>query len=733
MKNFIYYLIILLFSTVFIHCRQDEIPLPELSLPEEPATPGIVTRYYVSTKGNDANPGTGSSKEKAWRTITYAATKAVAGDTVYIEGGNYGNENVVITNAGSETSPIVFMGYNGTPVLDGEDYTKKGIYIYGKPYVVLKNIRVKRYLYGIWVDNSHHAVLDGCIADSCCNVDYENKGYDGYGILIKKSNYSTVKNCSATDNGGDNFFLSQTDNCTLQNCKAYCRQTANNRFMTDYFVVLAWSSNNTVRDCYVEDINGSYKGNHGFIVKDNPGDSGGQPHSTGNLFVNCTAKKLEECFVFAHGAYDNKVDSCYADNTGKSSTFNFCVQIREGAHSNTITNSRFKITGKPGGIVSIYDGTEGNNPQVQANNVLSNSIFESDLQNNTIGIFLRNSKNNTFKNCNFINIPFLFRFSSSSSGTDNNSETVLKNCILSAVKNQFDTRTLPAPWGFNKTETGYDDMEDVSVSYTNFWNGFARIAGTGNIAVDPLFADETNGDYHLKSKEGRWNGTAWVTDNLTSPCINAGNPDDDYSKEPSPNGDRINMGTYGNTSEASKGSENAPPPVSMDKITFVTEKSVGETIRIALYAAAEDQADIWIDLNNNGIKDEGETPDFKYVISTGLSNYVIGNQSITIYGAVYRLDCYSNNRITALETTSNSLTHLFCHNNNIKGANMTALMNSLFDRKDVSGGTLVIVDTTLPSEQNVALKADVNIAIAKNWTVYDYKGSNSNKVPYEGE
>jgi hypothetical protein len=149
-------------------------------------------------------------------------------------------------------------------------------------------------------------------------------------------------------------------------------------------------------------------------------------------------------------------------------------------------------------------------------------------------------------------------------------------------------------------------MRDASVSYTNFWNGFARINGTGNIAVDPLFADETSGDYHLKSKEGRWDGTAWVTDNLTSPCINAGNPDDDYSKEPSPNGGRINMGAYGNTPEASKGSENMSPPESTYKITFVTEKSVGETIRIALYATAEDQADVWIDLNNNGIKDEGE-------------------------------------------------------------------------------------------------------------------------------
>lgn len=550
MKFFTYPFIVLFFSIVFIHCNTDKITPPdEIIPPNEEVPPGTITRYYVSsTKGNDANSGT--SKDKAWRTITYAATKAVAGDTVCIEGGNYGNENVVVANAGSSNSPIVFMGYNGTPILDGENYTKKGIYIYGKPYVILKNIRVKKYLYGIWVDNnSHHTVLDGCIADSCCNTDYQAKGYDGYGILIQKSDYSVVKNCSATDNGGNNFFLSKTNYCTLQNCKSYSKQTVSNQFITDYFIVLAWSSNNTIRDCYAEDINGSYKGNHGFIVKDNPGDSGGESHSTENVFVNCTAKKFEECFVFAHGAYNNKVDSCYADNTGKNSTFNFCIQNRDGAHNNTIVNSRFK--GKTG-IVSIYDGTEGVNPQTQRDNIFSNCILEGNSQNNTIGVFLRNSAGATFKNCNFIDIPFLFRFSLSSSYSDANSGTILRNCILSGVYSQFDTRSLSVPWGFNSSETGYNDMSDVSASYTNFWNGFSPLAGSGNIAVDPLFADETNSDYHLKSKYGRWNGTAWVTDNVTSPCINSGNPNDEYSNEPLPNGNRINMGAYGNTAEASK-------------------------------------------------------------------------------------------------------------------------------------------------------------------------------------
>ena len=78
--------------------------------------------------------------------------------------------------------------------------------------------------------------------------------------------------------------------------------------------------------------------------------------------------------------------------------------------------------------------------------------------------------------------------------------------------------------------------------------------GTGNIFVDPLFADPANGDYHLKSQYGRWDpaSQSWVNDAVTSPCIDAGHPAADYSNEPQPNNSRINMGAYGNTPEASR-------------------------------------------------------------------------------------------------------------------------------------------------------------------------------------
>ena len=59
-------------------------------------------------------------------------------------------------------------------------------------------------------------------------------------------------------------------------------------------------------------------------------------------------------------------------------------------------------------------------------------------------------------------------------------------------------------------------------------------------------------DIHLKSVAGHWNGTDWMTDTVTSPAIDAGDPAADFANEPMPNGGCVNLGYYGNTAQASK-------------------------------------------------------------------------------------------------------------------------------------------------------------------------------------
>jgi hypothetical protein len=112
----------------------------------------------------------------------------------------------------------------------------------------------------------------------------------------------------------------------------------------------------------------------------------------------------------------------------------------------------------------------------------------------------------------------------------------------------------------------------ILVIYSNIQDGWA---GEGNINTDPFFvsaghwadANDPNitlepndpnaiwidGNYHLKSQAGRWdpNSESWVKDDVSSPCIDAGDPNTCIGFEPNPNGRIVNMGAYGGTSEAS--------------------------------------------------------------------------------------------------------------------------------------------------------------------------------------
>jgi hypothetical protein len=112
------------------------------------------------------------------------------------------------------------------------------------------------------------------------------------------------------------------------------------------------------------------------------------------------------------------------------------------------------------------------------------------------------------------------------------------------------------------------DDSQPDISNIIFWNNiysdlfgcqarFSRLSdvsqGQGNIDVDPLLVDPDDGDYRLRSNRGRYwpEHNVWVLDRLTSPCIDGGDPNAETLDEPIPNGNRINMGAYGGTAQAS--------------------------------------------------------------------------------------------------------------------------------------------------------------------------------------
>ena len=135
----------------------------------------------------------------------------------------------------------------------------------------------------------------------------------------------------------------------------------------------------------------------------------------------------------------------------------------------------------------------------------------------------------------------------------NNSNLIVTNSIL---------------WSNNASGSGdevYNSSSEPNFSYSDIagsggsgagWDGSLGTDEGGNIDADPLFA----GDFHLMSEFGRAAtdpslpfGT-WSVDTVTSPCIDAGDPNMDVGNEPEGNGGRINMGYYGGTYQASKSS-----------------------------------------------------------------------------------------------------------------------------------------------------------------------------------
>ena len=138
----------------------------------------------------------------------------------------------------------------------------------------------------------------------------------------------------------------------------------------------------------------------------------------------------------------------------------------------------------------------------------------------SVGIFFgeTGSDNNTFENCVIDDVNAVYGVGTGSTCLGNE----IKNSIIINAKEY--------------KEDGWTGTGTLASSYTchnDSSNGYTMPTGTGNINPDPLFID----NYHLSQN---------------SKCIDAGDPTDDYSREPEDNGDRINMGIYGNTNLASK-------------------------------------------------------------------------------------------------------------------------------------------------------------------------------------
>ncbi len=151
--------------------------------------------FYVSTSGNDSNPGTLGSP---WRTIQHAANSIHAGDTVDVFAGTY-NESVTIAVSGSAAAgPVIFQNYPGqTAVVDGTGLAVSGSNTQGlfniedESYVTIQGFEIQNYQTssasatpaGIWVtgSGSNIQILNNVIHNI---VTTSEAGGNAFGIAV---------------------------------------------------------------------------------------------------------------------------------------------------------------------------------------------------------------------------------------------------------------------------------------------------------------------------------------------------------------------------------------------------------------------------------------------------------------------------------------------------------------------------------------------------------------------
>jgi len=205
-------------------------------------SPCFSSSYYVSTDGNDLDPGT---QQQPFKTINMAVKNIQAGDTIYIRGGNFRLSSTLLLNtSGLPLNPTNLWAYQDEiPVLDASAVSNgieingdfwhlngiavskagnKGIQINGSNNIIERILTYENIDGGLKIDTgaAHNLILN---CDSYMNYDKPGGGNaDGFAAKHGIGKGNVFKGCRAWNNSDDGFDLMEASNAViLEKCWAW--------------------------------------------------------------------------------------------------------------------------------------------------------------------------------------------------------------------------------------------------------------------------------------------------------------------------------------------------------------------------------------------------------------------------------------------------------------------------------------------------------------------------------
>jgi uncharacterized protein (TIGR02145 family) len=166
--------------------------------------------YYVSSSGNNSNPGTVGSP---WLTWQYAFNLLSAGDTLYVRGGTY---TPAETNSGGRYCGARIVGRNGTSA----NRIKILAYPGEAPVLNCSNVTSGGAKAGLFVDYCSYIDFKGLTIQYANENATPNDG-PADGFILSDSDHINVEQCIVTRCGYGFYVASGCDEIYITNCDAY--------------------------------------------------------------------------------------------------------------------------------------------------------------------------------------------------------------------------------------------------------------------------------------------------------------------------------------------------------------------------------------------------------------------------------------------------------------------------------------------------------------------------------
>ena len=555
------------------------------------------TTYYLDTSSQGQGDGTSQDIQgthAAWKYI-YDITGLVPGDTVLFRRGQQWNQTLSISVSGEPGNNITFGAYGAgsRPLIDVT--FGYGIVLYGVDYIEISDFDI--------IGSGAGAALSLRQGNG-----KSGSGADGQGFTIVIRNVSVLSNMSSGEGNKDGFSLHAvypdgSSQALFYNISATkCRYesifggshqafTAHERCKAKVYTANFSDSVNWyggAQNAQVEFYDLTAESSHSYGIVAGGGAGAGPDAlcviSDSNLTINGSGK-----FVAIDGDVSRQGDKIVIADSIITST----TSVRSLTYGNLALLRNVINIDDPGwriehnaGLLTLEDNivncTGEANPEGvfdiggtgQAN--ITGNLFKFDVIGNyAINFHLTDSnsvgsviENNIFKNFNNLNSAIYIANDSFAPVVSHN---VFYNDVFGAKAIDLDhdgdeTDVMKLELNHNIFYNTEDVVDDTAggghFSSYNCYYMSEDMGGIGSIVADPLFVNPDEDDFHLKSEGWRLDDSGrWTWDDVTSRCIDAGNPglplEDEMLAVPyDPDNDwsiniRTNIGAYGGTSQAS--------------------------------------------------------------------------------------------------------------------------------------------------------------------------------------